>query len=72
MIIKQIGNRLVLIPEDNKVVTDGKEIYSFELWLDVGGNKDEFSEITIEEYEKILEREAELNEHEDIQLEEEW
>ena len=66
MTIKQIGDRLVLIPDVNKVVTDGKEIYSLELWLNVGGNKDDFYEITEIEYEEILkqqeaEMEAELN-----------
>ena len=66
MTIKQVGDRLVLIPDVNKVVTDGKEIYSLELWLNVGGNKDDFYEITQEEYEEILkqqeaEMEAELN-----------
>ena len=67
MTIKQVGDRLVLIPDVNKVVTDGKEIYSLELWLNVGGNKDDFYEISQVEYEEILRQQEEaIQENEEM------
>lgn len=53
------------------ILTDG-ENYAETISLAENKTVNDYREITKEEYEKILEREAELNEHEDIQLEEEW
>ena len=54
-----INNRVILKADAGKVITDGKELYSNELWLGTGITEKDLYEITKEEAEKTLvERQA--------------
>ena len=46
--------RMVLIADDGKILTDGKE-YGRQIFLEVGRSADEFYEITNEEYAELEE-----------------
>ena len=61
----------IITADEGNVLTDGNT-YGKTIILASGNNASDFYEITEAEYQAIMEREAELNEHEDIQLEEEW
>lgn len=50
--------RNILYADEGKVLTDGTT-YGTEIYLEEGRNADEFREITVEEYNEILEAEAE-------------
>lgn len=52
--------RIIIFAEVGKVLTDGK-IYGTPVVLGKNKNPDEFTEITIEEYEKIRDEESEEN-----------
>ena len=48
------NGRIRLLADDGKVVTDGKEIFGYDVTLAVGLGADGFYEITKEEYQKRL------------------
>ena len=50
--------RIILYADEGKVLTDG-EIYGKEIYLADGADANDFSEITDEEYEKIMQEESE-------------
>lgn len=51
--------RIVLYADSGKILTDGK-IYGKQIYLAEGASADDFHEITDEEYETMLERDAEI------------
>ena len=61
----------IITADEGNILTDGNT-YGKTIILASDSTSSDFYEITEAEYEEILEREAELNEHEDIQFEEEW
>jgi hypothetical protein len=57
-----IDERHHLIAEKGYVMTDGKELYSRYLILEVGAMKPSLTVITDEEYQRILDEKAETDE----------
>ena len=47
--------RIILTADENKIITDGKELYASKLYLGEGINEGELYEISLEEYNQIIE-----------------